>query len=266
MIAQGLDYYQLKHEISNGMRLQKPTLCPEMIAKIMQSCFNEFPEQRPSFTDLASQFDQAFKLLKKVHVSDEAPENRLDRNIDYLQLQNSESMKAQYIEMKTQNSRARNKKNSTIKKLGSLEENQTNRITSSTSQKSMLVYVNASFEPTEEGVAQLNTKTDLKLNDPTLYTPMSNALPLLDVVGTDSSNPNLQNKMRRCNSIQGKFQQHGCDKNALKAAQSCNPLYMVLDKPPSSPSSPSLLNASKECADHKRKTICYMQSAENQYI
>lgn len=248
------------------MRLQKPTLCPKSIAKIMQSCFNEFPEQRPSFTDLASQFDESFKLLKRVNVSNEAPENQLDRNVDYLQLQNSESMKTQYIEMKTQNSKARNKKNSTSKKIGSLRESHNSRITSSTSQKSMLVYVNASFEPTDEGVVQLNAKTDLKLNDPTLYAPMSNALPLLDVAGTDSSNRIFQNKMRRCNSIQGKFQQHGCDENALKAAQSCNPLYMVVDEPPSSPSSPSLLNASKECADHKRKTICYMQSTENQYI
>ena len=249
------------------MRLQKPTFCPDLIGKIMQSCFNEFPEQRPSFTDLASQFDQAFKLLKRVDVSNEAaPENYLDRNINYLQLQNSESMKAQYVEMKTQNSKARNKKNSTIKKLGTLEESQTSGIESSTDRKSKLVYVNASFEPTDEGATQLNEKTDLKLNDPNLYAPMSNALPLLDVVGTDSSNRNLQNKLRRCNSIQGKFQKDGCDKNALKAAQSCNPLYMVVDKPPSSPCSPSVLNSSQKIEDHKRKTICYMQSAENEYI
>ena len=255
-----MDYYQLKHEISNGMRLQKPTLCPEIIGQIMQSCFNEFPEQRPSFTDLASQFDQAFKILKRVDVSSEGPGKYVERNINYLQLQNSESMKAQYVEMKTQNSKARNKKNSTIKKLGTLEESQTTRIESSTDRNSRLVYVNASFEPTDEGPTKLNGKTDLKLNDPTLYTPMSNALPLLDV----SSNRNLQTKLRRCNSIQGKFP--SCDKNALKAAQSCNPLYMVVDKPPSSPSSPSLLNSSKNFEDHKRKTICYMQYAENEYI
>ena len=249
------------------MRLQKPTFCPEMIGKIMQSCFNEFPEQRPSFMDLASQFDQAFKLLKRVDVSNEAaPENYLDRNINYLQLQNSESMKAQYVEMKTQNSKARNKKNSTIKKLGTLEESQTSGIESSTDRKSKLVYVNASFEPTDEGATQLNEKTDLKLNDPNLYAPMSNGLPLLDVVSNDSSNRNLQNKLRRCNSIQGKFKKDGCDKNALKAAQSCNPLYMVVDEPPSSPFSPSVLNSSKNVEDHKRKTICYMQSAENEYI
>ena len=259
LIFLGLDYYQLKHEISNGMRLQKPTFCPETIGKIMQSCFNEFPEQRPSFMDLASQFDQAFKLLKRVDGSNEAPGKYLDRNINYLQLQNSESMKAQYVEMKTQNSKARNKKNSTIKKLGTLEESQTSGIESSTDRRSRLVYVNASFEPTDEGA--LNEK-----NDPNLYASMSNALPLLDVVGTDSSNRNLQNKLRRCNSIQGKFKKDGCDKNALKAAQSCNPLYMVVDKPPSSPCSPSVLNSSQKIEDHKRKTICYMQSAENEYI
>merc|ERR1711974_52806 len=121
--SRGINYTQLKYELSNGMRLEKPKFCPEEIGKLMGFCFNEIPEQRPTFSNIASQFERAFKQMKTIET--EGNDNGGHRNcsIESSLLQHSKDLKDQYVDMKSQNKKSRRRsKHCTIKQVNSVEE------------------------------------------------------------------------------------------------------------------------------------------------
>ena len=77
---------------------------------------------------------------------------------------------------------------------------------------------------------------------------MSHALPLLDM-GTQNDTSSQQHiKPRRCSIQENKS--GTLSKKSIKASQSCNPLYMVMD--------PLQPHAKKIIDDAKRKTISYI--------
>ena len=250
----GIKHAQLKDELSQGMRLQKPTLCPEEISKIMGSCFNELPEERPTFSNLAIQFEQAFKQIKRIETQENDSGAHFNFSIESSILQHSKDMEDQYVDMKSINKKSQKRsKHSTIKQVNSVEESQWSIDVPDgilTKKSSALVYVNACFEPTEsiKTNAQVGNENDLKLNDPDLYTSMSHALPLMDVLTDNNSSYQQLIKSRR-SSIQDE-KAGFVDGKALKATQSCNPLYMVMDH--LQPHSPKTIDA------QKRKTISYI--------
>ena len=53
------------------MRLQKPSFCPGPIATLLDNCFSELPEKRPTFQEIKSDLDTAYNNLLR---------NQLDKN------------------------------------------------------------------------------------------------------------------------------------------------------------------------------------------
>lgn len=53
-----IDYSTLTEELSYGIRLPTPTFCPDDIAQIIISCWQEDPNSRPSFSQLTSSLYQ----------------------------------------------------------------------------------------------------------------------------------------------------------------------------------------------------------------
>ena len=51
-----LDGVEIRTMIVNGGRLKKPDLCPGCVFCIVKSCWNENPNQRPSFAELRHSF------------------------------------------------------------------------------------------------------------------------------------------------------------------------------------------------------------------
>ena len=89
------------------MRLEKPKFCPEEVGKLMGSCFNEIPEQRPTFSKIASQFEQAFKQMKTIETEGNDNGGHLNCSIESSLLQHSKDLKDQYVDMKSQNKKSR---------------------------------------------------------------------------------------------------------------------------------------------------------------
>ena len=48
----GLDLAQLVEGLSCGMRLKKPSLCPQPIANLISKCFTMEPDKRPNFEEI----------------------------------------------------------------------------------------------------------------------------------------------------------------------------------------------------------------------
>ena len=243
----GITYTQLKEELSKGMRPPKPDFCPDETAKIMHSCFHESPQQRPTFSEIAALIDQKFKQLVVQEKSGIENEGYL-KAIQDTNVNHSERMKTQYVEMKSQNkmSRKGHSKVSTIKKLNSLEETK-----QGIQRKKNQTYVNACFDPTEPENVQPKNEDDLKLNDQRLYFSTCHETPLFDALSTSSTiTTQKQQPFRYSGSTSQENLDKATDKTVLKATQSCNPLYMVMDQ---------LEHAPKEnLDDHKRNTICYL--------
>ena len=59
----GLDLAQLVEGLSSGMRLKKPSLCPEPIANLISKCFIIEPEKRPNFDEIKETLDLSKKNL-----------------------------------------------------------------------------------------------------------------------------------------------------------------------------------------------------------
>ena len=59
----GLDLAQLVGGLSSGMRLMKPSLCPEPIANLISKCFIIEPEKRPNFEEIKEILDLSKKNL-----------------------------------------------------------------------------------------------------------------------------------------------------------------------------------------------------------
>lgn len=229
------------------MRPPKPDFCPDETAKIMYSCFHESPEKRPSFSEIAAQIDHKFKQLvvqeKSVIESEGYLKSIQDTNVSH-----SERIKTEYVEMKTQNkmSRKKNTEASTIKKMNSHEATKQGML-----KMNNQTYVNACFETTESANVQPKIEDDLKLKDPKLYFSMCHQTPLLATLSTSATfTPQRERLTRYSGSVSQENLDKATDKTGLKATQSCNPLYMVMDQ---------LEHAPKESLDdHKRNTICYL--------
>ena len=243
----GITYSQLKEELSNGMRPPKPDFCPDETAKILYSCFHESPEKRPSFSEIAAQIDHKFRNLVVQETSVIESEGYL-KGIQDTNVNQSERIKTEYVEMKTQNKmyRKKNTEASIIKKMNSREETKQGML-----KMKNQTYVNACFEPTEPANAQPRIEDDLKLNDKKLYFSMCHETPLLAALSTSTTfTPKKERPKRYSGSASQEKLDKATDKTVLKATQSCNPLYMVMDQ---------LEHAPKESLDdHKRNTICYL--------
>ena len=229
------------------MRLPKPDFCPDETAKIMHSCFHESPQQRPTFSEIAALIDQKFKHLVVQEKSVIESEDYL-KGIQDTSVNHSERMKTEYVEMKSQNKMSRKEqfKLSTIEKLNFIEETK-----QGIQRKKNQTYVNACFEHTEPKNVQPRNEDGLKLNDQRLYFSMGHETPLFDVLSTCSTiKAQKQRPIRYSGSASQENLDKATDKTVIKATQSCNPLYMVMDQ---------LEHAPKESLDdHKRNTICYL--------
>ena len=208
---------------------------------------HERPEKRPSFAEIAEQLDQIFKQLIVQDKSVSENKGYL-KDIEDTNVAHSQKMKAQYVDMKSQNriSRKKRQRDSTIRKLNSLDETDKGVF-----RKKDQTYVNAGFVPTEPKNDQPVTEDDFKLKDKRLYTSMCHETPLLDGLSASAS---PLSQIQRSISFKKSSSQDNLDKAKgrpiLKTTQSCNPLYMVMDQ---------LERDSKESLnDHKRNTICYL--------
>ena len=45
----GIDFQELISDLSNGIRLPNPLLCPPPITSLLEKCFDETPDKRPDF-------------------------------------------------------------------------------------------------------------------------------------------------------------------------------------------------------------------------
>ena len=233
------------------MRLPQPDFCPDEIQEIISSCFMENPEERPTFSDIAEKLKGKFEQLQ-------VQEKSANENMGYLKhiqdtnLQHSEDLKTQYVEMKSQNklSRRQNKKERMIKKDSTIEGSHDDTIDGIIRRKNS-AYVNACFIPTEPEDTQPRNEDDLKFTDQKLYTSMCHETPLLKALSTSVSTSSQNNRpinLRRSTSQVNL--EKDVDAKAIKATQSCNPLYMVMDQLEKS--------ESKHLDDLKRNTICYV--------
>ena len=52
----------LRKKLSDGFRLSNPKYAPDNICELMQSCWHEDPEKRPTFVDIKIQFKNHYHL------------------------------------------------------------------------------------------------------------------------------------------------------------------------------------------------------------
>ena len=58
-----MDVKQLHHELSQGIRLSSPEMCPNQIAILIQNCFLENPNDRPDFQKIKTFIREAYESL-----------------------------------------------------------------------------------------------------------------------------------------------------------------------------------------------------------
>lgn len=233
------------------MRLPPPDFCPDEINEIISSCFMENPEERPTFSDIAGKLKGKFEQLQVQEKS--ANENKgYLKAIQDTNLQHSEDLKTQYVEMKSQNklSQKQGRKERRVKNDSSIEGMHDDTIDGIIMRKNS-AYVNACFIPTEPEDTQPRNEDDLKFTDQKLYTSMCHETPLLNALSNTVSTPSPAHRpinLRRSSSQVN--MEKNMDVKAVKATQSCNPLYMVMDQLEKS--------ESRHLDDLKRNTICYV--------
>jgi hypothetical protein len=83
------------------MRLQKPKFCPEPIATLLDNCFSELPEQRPTFQEIKSDLDTAYHSLLQQLQLNEKIEDKENSQARHFPIINSidNSMKSRYTAM-----------------------------------------------------------------------------------------------------------------------------------------------------------------------
>lgn len=57
-----MDTQEVVKKVTTGYRLGRPEKCPRRVYKLMQACWNEIPEKRPSFT---VEHDRDLSLISK---------------------------------------------------------------------------------------------------------------------------------------------------------------------------------------------------------
>ena len=95
----GIDYQDLINELQLGIRLPTPEYCPTSIALLIQACFNEDPNERPTFSQLKKTISESYSSLKRrtEEVVPNGMENQL--NVRYADVQ----MENRYLMMKKEN-------------------------------------------------------------------------------------------------------------------------------------------------------------------
>ena len=103
----GMDVNQLRHELTQGIRLPKPEMCPDNIADIIQRCFRKHPNERPDFKEITTLIESAYDALISFHNTSDAPnpesEKLLYENISSLRPSKSDKMKERYLDMRRTN-------------------------------------------------------------------------------------------------------------------------------------------------------------------
>ena len=59
----GIDLQGLINDLSNGIRLPNPVLCPPPITSLMEKCFDEIPDKRPDFKIIKHYLDVTYTNL-----------------------------------------------------------------------------------------------------------------------------------------------------------------------------------------------------------
>ena len=87
------------NELQLGIRLPTPEYCPTSIALLIEACFNEDPNERPTFSQLKETISQSYSSLKRrtEEVVPTGMENLL--NVRYADVQ----MENRYLMMKKEN-------------------------------------------------------------------------------------------------------------------------------------------------------------------
>ena len=62
----GLTFNKLKRELIRGERLEDPIYAPQPIASLCRNCWNEQPEQRPTFSNIIDYMTNNFKITHNV--------------------------------------------------------------------------------------------------------------------------------------------------------------------------------------------------------
>ena len=98
---------QLRHELTQGIRLPNPQWCPEQISTLIKRCFLEDPNTRPDFKEIKSAIENAYGFLTAI-VDPNENTNKEEGGSQYanvLPINNStdDKMKERYLVMKREN-------------------------------------------------------------------------------------------------------------------------------------------------------------------
>ena len=99
-----MDLAQLVGDLSVGLRLIKPSLCPKPISDLIQICFDIDPDKRPDFKEIKQILQSAYKILFYGPCKNDKVSSVLDD--DYIKLPSTSSylpMKAQYHHLLKEN-------------------------------------------------------------------------------------------------------------------------------------------------------------------
>ena len=107
----GMDVKQLHHELSQGIRLSSPEMCPKQIAILIQNCFLENPNDRPDFQKIKTFIREAYESLTIAAADvvddckkdEEAEDLAKENGMATLQVPQDDRMKTRYLEMRREN-------------------------------------------------------------------------------------------------------------------------------------------------------------------
>ena len=110
-----MDVNQLRHELTQGIRLPNPEFCPGQITEIIKRCFFENPNDRPDFKEIKSLIEAGYGFLFEKHaqankeiVENEEKEELLCENTVTLQAPKDDKMKERYLDMRRENKKRQN--------------------------------------------------------------------------------------------------------------------------------------------------------------
>lgn len=101
--------------LSRGFRLPSPDFCPLEISSLMQRCFLENPNDRPSFKEIKTYVEYGFNVLVNEVHSNKNKNTHRECNTQYAKIvpitdMLDETMKEQYTKMKRENQNHNNQK------------------------------------------------------------------------------------------------------------------------------------------------------------
>ena len=220
-----MDYYQLKNELTLGMRLPNPTDCPEMIAQIISRCFHESPSKRSTFVEIKTDLHAAYVYLHDTYLK--PPNSEVngygERSITYTILEHTENLKYQYMQMRYHNPRKLQKRAFEQSLVSITEEGprKVNMPTEKASKNELLHYVEVPFVQNDDCAKEKSN--EVSNSDSSLLRKASHK---------------TCHTLKRSNSLFDEKPSSSGDSQVLKTAQSWNPTYMLMD--------PSLLNVEKD--------------------